>query len=72
MSDIPCWLELQAEIDYSIWQLDQIRQRVSGRSNLDYMVDQATGYEAAMTADAEILMKRIRELMDEFNQAVQS
>lgn len=47
MTNPPRWLELEAEIGYRLFLLGAIQkelQEPDGRSTLDIMIDQATGY----------------------------
>ena len=46
---IPRWLELQAEIDYRIFQLEAENGRLTP---LDRLIDEATGLDGARLAEA--------------------
>lgn len=69
---MPRWLELQAELDYIYWRIEDIRRTVTERSGLDAAIDQATGREAALREEAEELMARGRELRREYDALVAS
>lgn len=70
MSEVPRWLELQFEIDFVLWQLEQLRSRVAKRSALDLAIDAATGHEEALAVEAEALMDRHQVLLREFEESV--
>jgi len=66
MSTAPHWLELQAEIDYRLFLLEGLRQRVAKRSPIDLMIDLATGHQAELEKEAEELMAEITALKAEY------
>ena len=43
MADIPRWLELQAEIDYRLFLLNEMRREDGELTPLDRLIDEATG-----------------------------
>jgi len=67
MTDIPRWLELQAEIDYRLWLLGEIRREDERLSPLDRLIDQATGYDEKRLAEAESIMAEIKVLKAEWD-----
>lgn len=67
MTDVPRWLELQGEIDYRLFLVDKLRERAAKRSNLDLMIDLATG---AMEDEAQQLMSEISALKAEYDALV--
>lgn len=68
---IPRWLELQAEIDYRIWLLNEMRSQVEAEGKrltpLDRLIDEATGHDAARLAEAEEIISEIKELKAEWD-----
>lgn len=63
---VPRWLEIQAEMDFIAWQIEEMYRTVGRRSPLDVMIDKATGYDATLTAEATELVARFRELRTEY------
>ena len=55
-SGIPRWLELQAEIDYRIFLLNEMRRQLEAEDGrltpLDRLIDEATGLDGARLAEA--------------------
>lgn len=68
---IPRWLELQAEIDYRIWLLNEMRSQVEAEGKrltpLDRLIDEATGHDEARLAEAEEIISEIKTLKAEWN-----
>jgi len=68
---IPRWLELQAEIDYRIWLLNEMRREVEAEGErltpLDRLIDAATGHDAARLAEAEEIIAEIKTLKAEWD-----
>ena len=71
MTMIPRWLELQAEIDYRIWLLNEMRREVEAEderlSPLDRLIDEATGHDKARLAEAEEIIAEIKTLKAEWD-----
>ena len=71
MTDIPRWLELQAEIDYRIFLLNEMRREVETEGErltpLDRLIDEATGHDEARLAEAEEIIAEIKTLKAEWD-----
>jgi hypothetical protein len=71
MAEIPRWLELQAEIDYRIWLLNELRRDLAAEderlSPLDRMIDDATGLDAKRLAEAEEIIAELKVLKAEWD-----
>lgn len=71
MADIPRWLELQAEIDYRIFLLNEMRRELAAEDErltpLDRMIDEATGHDEARLAEAKEIIAEIEALRAEFD-----
>lgn len=71
MTVIPRWLELQAEIDYRIFLLNEMRREVEVEDErltpLDRLIDEATGHDAARLAEAEEIIAEIETLKAEWD-----
>ncbi len=71
MTEIPRWLELQAEIDYRIFLLNEVRREVAAEGDrltpLDHLIDRATGYDAARRAEAEEIIAELKALKAEWD-----
>jgi hypothetical protein len=71
MSDrIPRWLELQAEIDYRVFLLNEVRRQIAIEDErltpLDRMIDDAVRLDETRLAEAEEIMAEIEELRAEW------
>jgi hypothetical protein len=67
MSEVPRWLELQAEIDYRLFLLGEI-QREDGRpAPLDRLIDEATGHDQARLAEAGEIIAELKALKAEWD-----
>lgn len=68
---VPRWLELQAEIDYRIWLLNEMRVQLAAEgermSPLDRLIDEATGRDEAWLADAKVIIGEIETLKAEWD-----
>ena len=64
---IPRWLELQAEIDYRLFLLGQMRREDERLTPLDRLIDEATGHDEARLAEAEEIMAEIKTLKAEWD-----
>jgi hypothetical protein len=65
---IPRRLELQAEIDYWYWMLDQhIKVATKPLSPIERMVDQATGYEPEIPKEVRYVVAKIKKLRKEYD-----
>ena len=71
MTTIPRWLELQAEIDYRIWLLNEMRRELEAEDErltpLDRLIDEATGHDEARLAEAEEIIAEIKTLKAEWD-----
>ena len=71
MTDIPRWLEIQAEIDYRIFLLNEMRREVAAEgerlSPLDRLIDEATGYDEKRLAEAREIIAEIEALKAEWD-----
>lgn len=71
MTEIPRWLELQMEIDYRIFLLNEMRRELAAEDErltpLDRMIDEATGHDAARLAEAEEIIAEIKKLKAEWD-----
>ena len=71
MTDIPRWLELQAEIDYRIFLLNEMRREVQAEDErltpLDRLIDEATGYDEKRLAEATEIIAEIKVLKAEWD-----
>ena len=70
-TEIPRWLELQAEIDYRIFLLNEMRRQLEAEGGrltpLDRLIDEATGLDAARLADVKELIAEIEALKAEWD-----
>ena len=68
---IPRWLELQAEIDYRIFLLNEMRRQLEAEDErltpLDRLIDEATGLDAARLAEAAEIIAEIKALKAEWD-----
>ena len=64
-------LELQFEIDYRIWLLNEMRREVEAEDKrltpLDRLIDEATGHDKARLAEAEAIIAEIETLKAEWD-----
>ena len=71
MTEIPRELELQAEIDYRIFLLNEMRREVEAEDGrltpLERMIDEATGHDKARLAEAEEIIAEIKTLRAEWD-----
>lgn len=72
MGDIPRWLELQAEIDYRIWLLNEMRRDGKQLTPLDRLIDEATGYDEKRLAEAREIIAEVKALKAEWDALVTS
>ena len=75
-TEIPRWLELQAEIDYRIFLLNEMRRQLEAEGKrltpLDRLIDEATGLDAARLADVKEIIAEIEALKAEWDTLVGS
>ena len=64
---VPRWLLLTGEIDLRYFILEQTFKDWARRDGLTKMIDQATGYEEQMQADAKELAAEINWLRREYD-----
>ena len=71
MTDIPRWLELQLEIDYRYFLLNEMRREVEAEDKrltpLDRLIDEATGLDKHRLAEAEEIIAEIKALKAEWD-----
>ena len=71
MADIPRWLELQAEIDYRIWLLNEMRRELAAEDErltpLERMIDEAAGLDEKRLAEGEEIIAEIKTLKAEWD-----
>ncbi len=67
MTEIPRWLELQAEIDSRRWLLDEMQREDERLTPLERMIDEATGHDKARLAEAEEIIAEIKTLRAEWD-----
>ena len=71
MTVIPRWLELQAEIDYRYFLLNEMRRELEAEDQrltpLDRLIDEATGHDEARLAEAEEIIAEIKTLRAEWD-----
>ena len=71
MTTIPRWLELQAEIDYRIFLLNEMRREVEAEDKrltpIDRLIDEATGHDEARLAEAGEIIAEIKTLKAEWD-----
>lgn len=65
-SEIPRWLELQAEIDYLYFCLNQLREK-SPRTPIEISIDEASGRTAQRIVEAREICIRMKELKKEMS-----
>lgn len=70
MAEIPRWLELQAEIDYRIWLLNEMRRDGKQLTPLDRLIDEATGYDEKRLAEAREIIAEVKALKAEWDALV--
>ena len=68
MADIPQWLELQAEIDYRLFLLNEMRREDGKLTPLDRLIDEATGHDEARLAEAQEIIAELKTLKAEWDQ----
>lgn len=65
------WLELQAEIDYRIWLLNEMRRQVEAEDKrltpLERLIDEAAGYDEVRLAEAKVIIAEIETLKAEWD-----
>jgi hypothetical protein len=70
-TEIPRWLELQAEIDYRIFLLNEMRRELESEGErltpLDRLIDEATGLDGARLAEANEIIAEIEALKAEWD-----
>ena len=71
MTVIPRWLELQAEIDYRIFLLNEMRREVEAEDKrltpIERLIDEATGHDAARLAEAGEIITELEVLKAEWD-----
>ena len=71
MTVIPRWLELQLEIDYRYFLLNEMRRQLEAEDGrltpLDRLIDEATGHDGARLAEAEEIIAEIKTLKAEWD-----
>lgn len=67
MADIPRWLELQQEIDFRYFLLDEIRKRLP-KSSIEEMIDDATGHWEQQKKDVREICLEMKKLKKEWQE----
>lgn len=71
MTTIPRWLELQAEIDYRLFLLNEMRREVEAEGKrltpLERLIDEVTGYDEARLAEAKVIIGELETLKAEWD-----
>lgn len=71
VAGIPRWLELQADIDYRYFLLNELRRQVEAENGrltpLERLIDEATGLDAARLAEAEEIIGELKVLRAEWD-----
>ena len=71
VTGIPRWLELQAEIDYRIFLLNEMRSQLEAEDErltpLERLIDDATGLDEARLAEAREIIAEIKTLKAEWD-----
>ena len=71
MTVIPRWLELQAEIDYRYFLLNEMRRELEAEDRrltpLDRLIEEATGHDKARLAEAGEIIAEIKTLKAEWD-----
>ena len=69
---IPRWLELQAEIDYRIFLLNEMRRQLDAEGErltpLDQLIDEATGLDEVRLTEASEIIAEIKALKAEWDE----
>ena len=72
MTVIPRWLELQAEIDYRIFLLNEMRRQLEAEDQrltpLERLIDEATGLDEKRRAEAEEIIAELKMLKAEWDE----
>ena len=66
-TEIPRWPELQAEIDYRLFLLNEMRREDEKLTPIDRLIDEATGHDAARLAEAEEIIAELKGLKAEWD-----
>jgi hypothetical protein len=68
---VPRWLQLQAEIDYRLFLLNEMRRENEGEgarlTPLDRLIDHATGLDEARLAEAQEIIAELKALKAEWD-----
>ena len=71
VTGIPRWLELQAEIDFRIFLLNEMRRELEAEdarlTPLDRLIDEATGLDGVRLAEAREIIAEIGVLRAEWD-----
>ena len=67
MTEIPRWLELQAEIDYRLFLLNEMRREDEKLTPIERLIDEATGLDEARLAEAGAIIAEIKALKAEWD-----
>lgn len=61
VSEMSYW-EIIAEIDASMFVLEDMARRSAGRAPIERMIDESTGYDKHLTEEAKVIVARVKEL----------
>jgi hypothetical protein len=68
---MPRWLELQAEIDFLLFELKRMLKKEKSLPGMYKAIDQATGYDKIKLKKARKIMKKITKLKQEYYKETQ-
>ena len=64
---VPRWLELQGEIDYRLFLLEEIKRADEKLTPFERLIDEATGHDKAVLAEAQEIIAEIEALRAEWD-----
>jgi len=70
-TQMPRWLEIQAEIDFLLYELKKMLKAEKSLSAMDKAIDQATEYDKLKLKKAQKIMKKITKLKQEYYKETQ-
>lgn len=67
MTEVPRWLQLQGEIDYLYWELEQALRTVPIPTPIERMVDKAVGHAPKLPPEVLELVEQIKARVAEYD-----
>lgn len=64
---MPRWLQIQYQVDYYLWELNNMLKAEINLSNFERMIDEATGFSKKKLQQAKYRIAKIKKLMKEYN-----